>query len=492
VIKVVARESKEKVVRSSLRENNKQKLLRRIPSVDKTLERDDVKMLLEKYSRGMVVKAVQSKLETIRRKILAAQKLLPDHGQKAVDITGKEIEKEIQSFSNPHLEKVINATGVVLHTNLGRSLLSEEAIENLKSIARSYSNLEYDLDKGRRGSRYSHVEEVLCEISGAEAAFVVNNNAGAVFLALNTLADGKEAIISRGELIEIGGSFRIPDIMKRSGALMVEVGTTNKTHLNDYEEAISDNTGLLLKVHTSNYRIVGFTSEVDLISLIELGKRYHLPVVNDLGSGCLIDFSAYGFAHEPTVQEVVKTGVDVVTFSGDKLLGGPQSGIIVGKKAILKKLIKNPLNRALRIDKLMLAALESTLRLYIDQEVVIRKIPTLRMITLSLENIEKRAVDFLGRLQNNVPDHVEIQVIDDSSQVGGGALPSQQLPTKVIAISSKLISVQDLEKHLRENRPSIITRINKDQLRIDLRTVDEKDEEIIEVSLQEILKGLWS
>jgi len=471
-------------------ENNKQKVLRRIPSVDRALERDDVKMLLQKYSRSVVLKAIQKKLESIRRKILTAQGTLIDEKRKIVDINAEEIEKMIQSFNNPHLENVINATGVVLHTNLGRSPLPEEAIENMKRIAHSYSNLEYDLEKGQRGSRYSHVEELLCEISGAEAAFVVNNNAGAVVLSLNSLADGKDVIISRGELIEIGGSFRIPDIMKRSGALMVEVGTTNKTHLNDYEEAISDNTGLILKVHTSNYRIIGFTSEVDLLSLIELGKRYHLTVVNDLGSGCLIDFSPYGLAHEPTVQEVVKTGVDVVTFSGDKLLGGPQTGIIVGKKAILKKLIKNPLNRALRIDKLILAALESTLRLYIDQEAVIKKIPTLRMITLPLEIIERRAVDFLKRLQKIIPDHVEIQVIDDISQVGGGAFPSQQLPTKVISIISKLISVRDLEKHLRENRPSIITRINKNQLRIDLRTVNEKEEMIIEASLGKILNSI--
>lgn len=479
--------SRKKELMSSLKENKKQKSLRRIPSVDKILEYDDVKMLLKNYSRGLVLKAIQKKLAKARKKLLVTQESQPDNEQEAVEITGKAIEEEIQSFSKPHLEKVINATGVVLHTNLGRSLLPEESIENLKNIALSYSNLEYDLGKGNRGSRYSHIDELLCEITGAESAFVVNNNAAAVLLALNTLADGKEAIVSRGELIEIGGSFRIPDIMKRSGAMMVEVGTTNKTHLSDYEEAIGDNTGLLLKVHTSNYRIVGFTSEVDLQSLIALGERYHLAVVNDLGSGSLIDFSAYGIAHEPTVQEVVKTGVGVVTFSGDKLLGGPQAGIIVGKKTILNKLQKNPLNRALRIDKLTLATLESTLRLYIDQETVIKKIPTLRMITLPLEEIEKRAVNLTRRLCNNIPDHVEIQIVDDVSMVGGGALPSQQLPTKVIAISSKRISVKDLEKQLRESKPSIIARINKEQLRIDLRTVNEKEEEIIEASLRTIL-----
>ena len=476
------------MVMKSSKENAMRKVLRRIPSVDSVLERDDVTILLEKHSRGIVLKAIQKKLEKLRRKILLAQESLSANKQIAIEVTAEEIEEEIQSFNKPHLEKVINATGVILHTNLGRSLLPEEAVENLRNVAHSYSNLEYDLEEGRRGSRYSHIEELLCDISGAEAAFVVNNNAGAVLLALNTLASGKEAIVSRGELIEIGGSFRIPDIMQRSGALMVEVGTTNKTHLNDYEEVINSKTGLLLKVHTSNYKIVGFTTEVDLPSLIELGSRYKLPVMNDLGSGSLIDFSPYGLDHEPTVQEVVKTGVDVVTFSGDKLLGGPQAGIVVGKKSILEKLIKNPLNRALRIDKLTLAALETTLRLYLDRETVTQKIPTLRMITLPSDRIERRAEDFQKRLQRTLPDHIEIQIIDDNSQIGGGALPSQELPTKAIAISSQGVSVQDLERKLRENKPSIIARISKDQLRIDLRTINENEEESIEAALGNILK----
>ncbi len=471
----------------SPKEKNKQSVLRKIPSVDKVLEYEDVKILLQKYSRGVVLKAIQNVLGRIREKLLTDKETLMSNEKQSLSVTAEEIENEMKSLRKPHLEKVINATGVVLHTNLGRSLLPDESIENMKEIASSYSNLEYDLEKGRRGSRYSHIENLLCEITGAEAAFVVNNNAGAVLLALNTLADGKEAIVSRGELIEIGGSFRIPDIMKRSGAKMIEVGTTNKTHPEDYEEVINDKTGLLLKVHTSNYRIVGFTSEVDLHTLIEFGGKYHLPVVNDLGSGSLIDFSLYGLEQEPTVQEVVKTGVDVVTFSGDKLLGGTQAGIIVGKKTTIKKLIKNPLNRALRIDKLMLAALESTLRLYIDQETVIKKIPTLKMITLPLDEIKRRANNLKSRLMKNIPDHVEIQVVDDSSQVGGGALPSQQLPTKVVAISSESISVKSLEKYLRDNRPSIIARISKDQLRIDIRTVSMDEEKVIESSLRKIL-----
>lgn len=463
--------------------NGKQAILRRIPSVDKILEREDVRSLLREYSRGIVLKAIQKKLEHIRSNILHADGSLIKKDAVDVDCSADDIKLIIQSFSNRHLKKVINATGVVIHTNLGRSLLPVEAMDSLADVAQFYSNLEYDLEEGRRGHRYSHVQELLCEITGAESAFVVNNNAGAVLLTLSALADGKEAIVSRGELIEIGGSFRIPDIMKWSGVLMVEVGTTNKTHLSDYEKAITNDTGLLLKVHTSNYRIVGFTSEVNLSDLIELSEQHHLPLLNDLGSGCLIDFSLYGMAYEPTVQDVVKTGVDVVTFSGDKLLGGPQAGIILGKKSILDKLIKNPLNRALRIDKLTLAALESTLRLYLDPETVIQKIPTLRMITLPLKTIERRVLDFNRKLQGKIPDHIQIQIMDDTSQVGGGALPTQGLPTKVIAITSQSISVQDVEKRLRGNKPPIIARINKDQIRIDLRTVDECEEEYLIASL---------
>ena len=463
--------------------------LRSIPSVERILESRQVKELLQRYSRTVVLKSIQKKLEKMRRELLRVREPAAGGTPLSVEAIACALEEEIISCATPHLEKVINATGVILHTNLGRSLLPEESMAHLKDIALAYSNLEYDLEEGRRGSRYSHVEGLFGELTGAEAAFVVNNNAAAVLLALNTLASGREVLVSRGELIEIGGSFRIPDIMKRSGALMVEVGTTNKTHLSDYEEAITDATALLLKVHTSNYRIVGFTAEVDLTRLIELGKRYHLPVVNDLGSGSLIDFSRYGLTHEPTVQEVVETGVDVITFSGDKLLGGPQAGVIVGRKQILEKLKKNPLNRALRIDKLTLAVLETTLRLYRDPETVSGKIPTLRMITLPLESIEKRASELTRNLQISLPDHIEVQLVDDFSQVGGGALPSQQLPTKVIALRSTKVGVQELEQRLRKVTPPIIARINKDQVRIDLRTVSEQDDRVIEDSLKEIVSG---
>jgi L-seryl-tRNA(Ser) seleniumtransferase len=457
-------------------EDSKQKLLRQIPSVEKILAEDEIVPLCKKYSRPVVLKAIQTRLGLIRNTIVGINGPVNDFAH-LIKPTSKDIEHEIRILTSPSLKKVINATGVILHTNLGRSILSPQLINHLTTVATSYSNLEYDVGGGKRGSRYSHVEKLLCDITGAEAALVVNNNAAAVFLALNTLAQGRETIVSRGELIEIGGSFRIPDILKRSGSEMVEVGTTNKTHLRDYESAVTGKTAVLLKVHTSNYRIVGFTTEVELPDLVKLGKQHNIPVVNDLGSGSLIDFAPYGLTQEPTVQEVVKTGVDVITFSGDKLLGGPQAGVIVGRRSILEPLVKNPLNRALRIDKLTLAALELTLRLYLDQESVIQKVPTLKMITMTQSELSARSSRFKEDLSKHLSDTITIQVEDDISQVGGGALPEQKLPTKVIALHSKTVHVQECERKLRDHNPPVIARIHKDQLRIDLRTVAEEDEQ---------------
>jgi L-seryl-tRNA(Ser) seleniumtransferase len=468
-------------------ENSKQNLLRQIPSVEKILGGDELTPLYERYSRPLVLKALQSRLEKIRKTIIETS----SHGDEFIQMinpTHKDIENEILALTSPSLKKVINATGVILHTNLGRSILSSELMNHLTTVAGSYSNLEYDVEEGKRGSRYAHVEKLLCDITGAEAAFVVNNNAAAVVLVLNTLAQDRETIVSRGELIEIGGSFRIPDILKRSGSQMVEVGTTNKTHLRDYESAISESTAVLLKVHTSNYRIVGFTNEVELSELVKLGLQRNIPVVNDLGSGSLIDFSPYGLTQEPTVQEVVKTGVDVITFSGDKLLGGPQAGVIVGKRSILESLIKNPLNRALRIDKLTLAALESTLRLYLDQASVMQKVPTLRMITMTKSEISARISRFKKILLKNLPDAITVEIEEDISQVGGGALPEQHLPTTILALHSKAVPVKECEKRLRNHTPPVIARIHKDQLRIDLRTVAEEDEEELANALCTVFK----
>ena len=473
----------------------RQQVLRKIPSVDETLSRPEMVDLLKIHPRHVVVEAIRKGLGRLREEILHKEEL-PELGdtlfsfENLSSIFQKEIDLQIQ----PRLRRVINATGVVIHTNLGRAPLHPSAIEHLIEVSKTYSNLEYDLDRGERGSRTIHVEEILCRLSGAESALVVNNNAGAVLLVLNSLAEGKEVIVSRGELVEIGGAFRIPDVMKRSGALLREVGTTNRTHFNDYQKAIGPETALLLKVHTSNFRVMGFTSEVSLQDLVQLGKECQLPVVDDLGSGCLIDLTRYGLEKEPTVQEMIKTGVDAVTISGDKLLGGPQAGIILGKKKMLDLFKINPLTRALRIDKLTLAALESTLLLYFDEKKAMEEIPTLRMLSLDTRRLKKRGKRLLKRLSGMTDKKMTFTLKEDVSQVGGGALPLQDLPTVVVAIKPHEVSVNSLEENLRKGDPPIVCRISKEELILDMRTVF--DEEIptlavgIEKALTQTAKGI--
>ena len=473
----------------------RQQVLRKIPSVDEILSRPEMVDLLKIHPRPVVVEAVRKGLGRLREEILQKEELHESDDtlfsfENLSSIFRKEIDLQIQ----PRLRRVINATGVVIHTNLGRAPLHPSAIEHLIEVSKTYSNLEYDLDRGERGSRYIHVEEILCRLSGAESALVVNNNAGAVLLVLNSLAEGKEVIVSRGELVEIGGAFRIPDVMKRSGALLREVGTTNRTHFNDYQKAIGPETALLLKVHTSNFRVMGFTSEVSLQDLVQLGKEYQLPVVDDLGSGCLIDLTQYGLEKEPTVQEMIKTGVDAVTISGDKLLGGPQAGIILGKKKILDLFKINPLTRALRIDKLTLAALESTLLLYFDEKKAMEEIPTLRMLSLDTKRLKNRGKRLLKRLSGVTNKKMAFTLKEDVSQVGGGALPLQELPTLVVAIKPLEVSVNSLEENLRKGEPPIVCRISKEELILDMRTVF--DEEIpmlaagIEKALTQTAKGI--
>jgi L-seryl-tRNA(Ser) seleniumtransferase len=452
-------------------EKERGQLLRKIPKVDELLATPEIKRLLRIHPSAVVRQGIRNGLERLRQAIKQADEAVDiQEGSFTLASLLPLFEEEIARQVSPRLRKVINATGVVIHTNLGRSPLSEHAIQNLLAIARGYSNLEYDLAAGIRGSRYSHVEEILLRLSRAEAGFVVNNNAAAVLLALNTIAAGKEVICSRGELVEIGGAFRIPDVMARSGAILREVGTTNRTHLKDYEEAINSNTALLLKVHTSNYRVVGFTSEVTVEELVGLGRRYDLPVINDLGSGCFIDLSAYGLAKEPTVPEAIQAGTDVVAFSGDKLLGGPQAGIILGNKEVMEAIKANPLHRALRIDKLTLAALESTLIAYLSEETAIRKIPTLRMLTMPLEELRKRARR-LQRLIKQATDQASVEMIREQSQVGGGALPLQPVPTWALAIRPLAATAEALEAALRRLETPIVARIADDWLILDLRTI---------------------
>ena len=351
-------------------------------------------------------------------------------------------------------------------------------MNNVVDIACSYSNLEYDLELGQRGSRYSHIEDIITRITGAEAALVVNNNAAAVMLVLSSLAKDKEVIVSRGELVEIGGSFRVPAVMEQSGAKLVDVGTTNKTHKYDYEDAVGEDTALLLKVHTSNFRILGFTSSVSLEELVEVGSKANIPVVEDIGSGVLIDLSKYGLEYEPTVQESIEKGVDVVTFSGDKLLGGPQAGIIIGKKKFIDKMKKNPLTRAIRVDKFTISALEVVLRQYLNEETAIKNIPTLKMLTINIEELANKA-NKLYDLLEVYKDKISIEIVDDYSQVGGGSMPLERIKTKAIEIDSKNNDIVKIEKKLREYDIPVICRIYKDKMYLDLRTIDESEIEIV-------------
>ncbi len=468
---------------------DKQIFLSKIPSVDELLQNPITKRWEENYPHILILDAIRSILERSRKAILRDNDLKEDSVTLSQDAILSEVETELINLSKLNLHSLINATGIIIHTNLGRSLLSDAAIKNIQDVAESYTNLEFDVGEGRRGKRHSHVEEVLCRLTGGEAATVVNNNAAAVMLILNTLALGKEVIVSRGELIEIGGSFRIPDVMERSGAMLREVGTTNKTHLKDYRDAINSDTAALLKVHTSNYRILGFAEEVSLEDLVELGREKGIPVIQDLGSGCLVDLRRYGIDGESTVQESLRLGVDIVTFSGDKLLGGPQGGIIIGKKSYLDKIRENPLARAVRIDKMTLAGLEVTLREYFDEKKAIKNIPTLRMLCQTLEEIEERARRIVEGLRETINEkRLDIQIKDGISLSGGGALPLGNLPTKVIAIIPKEIKVTEFEKGLRENNPPIIVRIKDEEILLDPRTILEKDIEIIIEAVRRIVK----
>lgn len=463
-----------------------QALLKLLPSIDRILLFLKQGNQLSDTPKTVLLASARSVLEDFRRKILDEEENLTDDDL-ALSAILENVRQAINQSMTPKLRRLVNAAGVVVHTNLGRSLLSENALRNVITIAGRYSNLEFDLASGKRGLRYSHIEEILCEITGAEAALAVNNNAAAVLLCLDTIANGREVIVSRGELVEIGGSFRIPEVMAKSGALLKEVGTTNRTHLRDYENAINENTGLLLKVHPSNYSVVGFTTSVPLKEVVEVGKKHTIPVMEDLGSGTLIDFSKYGLTKEPTVQEAVAAGADMVTFSGDKLLGGPQAGIILGNKTFLDRIKKNPLTRALRIDKMTLAALENTLRLYYDETRAIQAIPTLRMLTMPFEVIEGKALQLKKMLEELQDPRLNIHLLNLSSRVGGGSLPLLELPSKCIGIKIKGVSANAIERHMRNHSTPIIGRIEEDRFIIDPRTLQDDELSIIKEAFMTIL-----
>jgi len=450
--------------------------LRLLPSVDKVLRDDRVAELLAGYPRSVVVEAVRNSLAGERRRILEGTPVKEEMDENGyLDLIALKTVATVHLSACSNLRPVINATGVILHTNLGRALLSENARRAVYEIASSYSNLELELTTGRRGSRYAPLEPVLTSLTGAEAALVVNNNAAAVLLALSTLAKEREVVVSRGQLVEIGGSFRIPEVMAQSGARLVEVGTTNKTYPDDYRKAINEHTALLLHVHTSNYRIIGFTRETTIKELVEIGRAFSLPVMSDLGSGSVVDLSRYGLPGEPTVQEIVAAGPDVITFSGDKLLGGPQAGIIVGRRYYIDKMKRNPLLRAIRVDKMTVAALGATLQEYLDEERAVEVLPNLQMLTASVSILEEKAVSLAGLVRDALENKAEVEVGKGFSAVGGGAMPAADLPTAVVKISPRTISAGDMQAALMRGEPAVISRVQGGRLILDVRTVRDSE-----------------
>jgi L-seryl-tRNA(Ser) seleniumtransferase len=446
-------------------------LLRQIPAVNELLSRTALRDLQARLGRRLVVESTRRVLQCLRDRIVEGS--LSSVSLAAVE---QEIAIEAEAAARFSLRPVINASGVVLHTNLGRAPLAREAIEHLAEVSTCYSNLEYDLDLGARGKRDAHTDRLFCQLLGAEKTLLVNNNAAAVLLALNTLAEGAEVVVSRGELIEIGGSFRIPEVCAKSGAILREVGTTNRTRIGDYAAAINERTRVLLRVHPSNFRILGFTERPSLEEFVELAQRYNLISVEDLGSGCLVDLSPHGIRDEPTASASLKAGVDVITFSGDKLLGGPQAGILAGKREPLERIRRNPLFRALRVDKLTIAALEATISLYLQGKP--QAIPALRMIQLSREAIRQRAMRLAEKLSAHPQFSARVQ--DGDSVIGGGSTPAQSLPTALLAVTHSRFSAQELERLLRQNPPPVIARVEQDTLLLDLRTVFEhQDEELL-------------
>jgi len=454
--------------------------LRRLPSVDKLISDERIAQLRVHYPHDLIVNLARQCLEDARLTITRGSP------SPSLDKIVDSILSQVQALGQLSLRRVINAGGVILHTNLGRAPLSKETITAMEMAATGYCNLEFDLDSGTRGSRDGHIEKILCQLTGAEAALVVNNNASAVLLALTVLAKKKEVIVSRGQAVEIGGGFRIPDVMRQSGAKLVEVGTTNCTYISDYEQAISPRTAVLLRVHASNFRVEGFTNSVDIEELVALAKKHDIHVLDDLGSGCLLDTTAFGLAAEPTVQQSISLGVELACFSGDKLIGGPQAGIIVGSKALIDKLRKHALARAVRIDKIRLAGLVATLIHYLKDEAV-EKVPIWRMIAMSLDDVERRArrwAEALGDLA---------RVTEGETMIGGGSLPGSTLPTRLVAIDGKQGGrniVISLARKLRHNVPPVIGRITDDILVLDPRTVLDEEDDIVLQALKAATKGL--
>lgn len=456
---------------SDLKKRRTEDPRRRLASVSALLERADVQELIAAHSRPVVVDAVRAVLEAERERLKPG-----DVGPSADDLAA-EVRETLRREEHERLHPVVNATGIILHTGLGRAVLPQRAVDALAGL-NCCCNLQIDLDTGLRGKRNFMTERLLCRLTGAEAAMVVNNNAAATLLILTALCRGKEVVVSRGQLIEIGGSYRLPDCVHQSGATLVEVGTTNKTHLRDYESALTENTGALLRVNPSNYRIVGFTNDVPVEELVSLKSRQPVLVIDDLGCGALVDLAAYGLPHEPTVQESVAAGADLVCFSGDKLIGGPQAGIIVGKRDLVQQIKKHPLTRMLRVDKMTDLALEQTLRLFLEPETLLKENPTLRMLTTPVEEIKRRA-EWLKRRLDKTDGTLSFRVVGTDSATGGGALPGVPIPSYALGVRSAVCSAQALARRLRQHEPPIVTRVHEDEVLLDLRTVLEGEERIL-------------
>jgi L-seryl-tRNA(Ser) seleniumtransferase len=461
---------------------------RQIPSTDKVLEDKDIKTLLDFLPRKLVLEAIVTVADELREKIRSAT----DEDLQSLLVSPaafvSTVKSRLQRTPGRSLRRVVNATGIILNTNLGRAPLSPEAMKAVLEVGSYYSTLEYDVEKGDRGSRYQHVEDLLRRLTGAEGAMAVNNNAAAVLLIMDTFAKDGEVIASHGELIEIGGSFRIPEVIRRSGAELVAVGTTNKTRLSDYELAITPRTRLLLRTHTSNYRIVGFTEALSPQELAQLGRKHNIPTVEDLGSGVLVDLTKYGLYHEPTVAQAIKAGIDMVTFSGDKLLGGPQAGVIVGGERYIKELKGNPLTRAIRVDKLTLAALEATLRMYLycDEDELPEMIPVLRMMTRP--SLKREARRLAGKIKSAAGEAMSVEVVEGQSQMGGGSLPGEDIPTYLVALNHASLTPDELGSALRRSDPPVITRVYQDRVLIDTRTLLSGDEKYIVEAVKRIAR----
>lgn len=456
---------------------------RKIPKVDILLKEEKLQSLCEAYGRGFVVECIRTALDDLRAVVGAGN---AEESEKALDGFLETLVKRIEEESAYSLRKVLNATGIILHTNLGRAPLGKVQKDAMVQAMCGYSNLEYNLESGQRGKRWTHYADLISAVTGAEGAVAVNNNAASLTLIFSALAKGKEVIVSRGESIEIGGRFRIPEVVEQSGAKLKEVGTTNRTRISDYEKAITEETGALLKVHTSNYRIVGFTEEASLEELVALGEKYNLPVIMDLGSGVLVNLEKYGLAHEPTVQEMVKRGSDLVCFSGDKLLGGPQAGIIIGKKNYIQAMENYPLMRAIRLDKCAIAALSATFREYLDEERAMKNIPVMQMIARPLEELKEQAEKLLAGLK----DHFTLGVLTAEpsiSMVGGGSLPGEQLPSYAVTISLENQSCENVMAKMRALPVPVIAHVKNEKIWLDMRTIMPDELDILQEQLKTIL-----